>query len=103
MNKIGEWLVQYILPSTGLHMAVGKYPNKRKAIAAAYLALAIYIYIDECGETSDNDYYSITPLFFLEGGEDLGINIMHHYEDGTTKTEATCALVKILDDDSELW
>lgn len=94
MNKKGEWLVQYVI-NGNLHLAVGKYPDKRTAIAAAYLALATHI--DDCCDTDKYDYY-MSPLYFLEGGEDLGIDVIY-VDNGEHKIEAQCTLVMIVDND----
>ncbi len=96
MNKEGEWLVQYMLSSTKLYLGVGKYPDKRTAIAAAYLALATHI--DECCDIDKYEYY-MSPLYFLEGGEDLGINVTY-VDDGEHKIEAECTLVKLVENDN---
>lgn len=99
MNKPGEWLVQYTLCSTESIVAVGKYPNKKMAIAAAYLALATHI--DECG--GEIGTYSITSPFSLGDEDDLEINVILTYDDDISRLVINCTLTKILDDDHELW
>lgn len=96
MNKAGEWLVYFMIPSTWLHLGVGKYPNKKEAIKAAYYQLASHI--DECC-TDEDSTYSLTPIYFLEGGEDMAIDVIETTKDGETKVEATAHMIIILEDD----
>lgn len=95
MNKAGEWLVYFFIPSTGLHFGVGKYQNKKEAIKTAYYQLACHI--DEC--CTEDVTYSITPLYFLEGGEDMAINVVETFKDGVSRVCVTAHMILILEDD----
>ena len=110
MNKEGEWLVQCILLSTKLNVAlgkcpnflgtnkriaIGKYPNKEMAIAAAYLALATCI--EKYHDVDTTDFY-LTPLCHCEDNTNLAIFVMNG-----DKMEIACTLVKIVGNDKELW
>lgn len=97
MNKAGEWLVYFIIPSTGLHFGVGKYPDKKGAIKAAYYKLACHI--DECCTDEEDSTYLLTPLYFLEGGEDMAIDVIETDKDGRTKVTATAHMIIVLEDD----
>lgn len=97
MNKAGEWIVYLIIPSTGLHLGIGKYHNKKEAIKAAYYQLACHI--DECC-TDEDSTYSLTPIYFLEGGEDMAIDVVEITEDGErSRVKATAHMIIVLEDD----
>lgn len=85
-SRVGSWLVYWVQIS-GLHMAIGNFPTKRSAIANAYLAAMDYI--DNC---EDPTSYTLHPVDYLEGGEDMYIDVL----DKEGENEMTVYMLKIL-------
>lgn len=99
-NKAGEWLVYYFIPSTGLHLGIGKYHNEKEAIKSAYYYLQCHI--GECCNRHDGDFCRLTPIYYLEGGENMGIDVVYHSNDDEhpeIEIEATAHIIKILEND----
>lgn len=97
-NRKGEWLVYYILSSTDLHIAIGKYPNRAEAIKAIYYSLLCHI--DDCCSSHDRFTYYLSDLKFLEGGEDMYVDLICDDSDcGKRDVLVTGYLIKIVEDD----
>ena len=86
-SEVGTWLVYWIYHTTGLHIAIGNFLTRRSAIANAYLAAMDYI--DSC---DDPRSYTLHPVDYLEGGEDMYIDVL----DKEGENEMTVYMLKIL-------
>lgn len=70
-NNIEWTVVSYI--DTGLMMNFGTYTDFRMAMGVAMDFLQELV--DTAGDSYDERNFSITPLYFLEGGENLGMTM----------------------------
>lgn len=87
-SRVGSWLVYWIYHPSGLHMAIGNFPTRRSAIANAYLAAMDYV--DNC---EDPTSYTFRPIDYLEGGQDMYIEVLN--KEGASET--TVYMLKILE------